>query len=157
MLKTIIKLPDGTQISSGKIMDTAIQSCTITECVNSGEELTLGSACAASLEVTLLVNGDDLDVTAGEEVTVYKQDGNKAPTQVGVFILEKPTRAAANSIKFTGYDRVSKLDKDLTAWLKNLTGWPYTLNSFAGMVNGYYQIFCALNEIAEENKKAGLF
>ena len=134
MLKTIIKLPDGTQISSGKIMDTAIQSCTITECVNSGEELTLGSACAASLEVTLLVNGDDLDVTAGEEVTVYKQDGNKAPTQVGVFILEKPTRAAANSIKFTGYDRVSKLDKDLTAWLKNLTGWPYTLNSFAGMV-----------------------
>ena len=134
MLKTIIKLPDGTQISSGKIMDAAIQSCTITECVNSGEELILGSTCAASLEATVLVTGGDLNIAAGDEVTVCKQDGDNEPVQVGVFILEKPTRTTANTMKITGYDRVSKLDKDLTVWLSGLKEWPYTLTSFARMV-----------------------
>lgn len=134
MLKTIIKLPDGIEISSGKIMGVAIQSCTITECVNSGEELTLGSTCAASLEATLLIDGGDLNIVAGDEVTVYKQDGDNAPVRVGVFILERPTRTTANTMKLTGYDRVSKLDKDLFAWLSGLKEWPYSLTSFAGMV-----------------------
>ena len=49
-------------------------------------------------------------------------------------MLEKPTRPSANTMKITGYDRVSKLDKDLTAWLSGLAGWPYTLTTFAGMV-----------------------
>ena len=134
MLKTIIKLPDGIEISSGKIMGVAIQSCTITECVNSGEELTLGSTCAASLEATLLIDGGDLNIVAGDEVTVYKQDGDNAPVPAGVFILERPTRTTANTMKVTGYDRVSKLDKELSVWLSGLKEWPYSLTIFAGMV-----------------------
>lgn len=134
MLKTIITLPDGTEISSGKVSANVIQSVTLTHCVNNGEELTLGSACANALEATLFTPKGGLTIEAGTEVTVHKEDSTGARTQVGIFMLEKPTRPSANTMKITGYDRVSKLDKDLTAWLSGLAGWPYTLTTFAGMV-----------------------
>ena len=134
MLKTIITLPDGTEISSGKVSANVIQSVTLTHCVNNGEELTLGSACANALEATLFTPKGGLTIEAGTEVAVHKEDPTGARTQVGIFMLEKPTRPSANTMKITGYDRVSKLDKDLTAWLSGLAGWPYTLTAFAGMV-----------------------
>ena len=136
MLKTIIKLPDGTEISSGSNTVNAIQSCTITECVNSGEDLTLGSTCASALEATLITpqGGLKKDIGAGTRVTVCKQEGDNPPVQVGVFNLEKPTRSTANTMKLTGYDRITELDKDLTDWLNGLKEWPYPLTSFAGMV-----------------------
>ena len=133
MLKTIIKLPDGTEISSGANHRNAIQSVTLTECVNSGEDLILGSTCCNALEVTLITPEGGLSLQAGTEVTVYKEDGT-ARKDVGVFILEKPTRPTARTMKITGYDRVSKLDKDLSAWLSGLEEWPYPLTTFAGMV-----------------------
>lgn len=133
MLRTIIKLPDGTEISSGANHKNAIQSATLTECVNSGEDLILGSACSNALEVTLFTPDGGLSLEAGAEVAVYKEDG-AARKDVGVFILEKPTRPTANTMKVTGYDRVSKLDKDLSAWLSGLKEWPYPLTTFAGMV-----------------------
>ncbi len=137
MLKTIIKLPDGTEISSGSNSVNAIQSVTLTECVNSGEDLTIGSTCANALEVTLITPGGVLDIPAGTRVTVLKQDGDNAPMQVGVFNLEKPTRPSANRMKLTGYDRVAELDKDLTDWLHALNKqdeWNYTLTEFASVV-----------------------
>lgn len=134
MLKTIITLPDGTEISSGKVSANVIQSVTLTQCVNSGEELTLGSTCANALEATLFTPKGGLTIAAGTEVTVHKEDPTGARTQVGIFMLEKPSRPSANTMKVTGYDRVSKLDKDLTVWLSGLAGWPYTLTAFAGMV-----------------------
>ena len=137
MLKTIISLPDGTEISSGSNTVNAIQSVTLTECVNSGEDLTIGSTCANALEATLITPNGGLSIAAGTRITVLKQDGNSEPVQVGVFNLEKPTRPTANTMKLTGYDRVVELDKDLTDWLNALYGqenWSYTLNTFAGMV-----------------------
>lgn len=134
MLKTIITLPDGTEISSGSNSVNAIQSVTLTECVNSGEDLTLGSTCANALEATLLSPKGGLAIAAGSEVTVCKEDSAGTRTPVGIFILEKPTRPSANTMKLTGYDRISRLDKDLTAWLSGLEGWPYKLTEFAGMV-----------------------
>lgn len=137
MLKTIIRLPDGTEISSGSNVINAIQSATLTECVNSGEDLTIGSTCANALEATLITPNGGLSIAAGTRITVLKQDGNSEPVQVGVFNLEKPTRPTANTMKLTGYDRVVELDKDLTDWLNALYGqesWSYTLNTFAGMV-----------------------
>ena len=50
MLKTVIVLPDGTELSSGQGEHNAIQSTSIIECVNSGEELTIGSTCANSIQ-----------------------------------------------------------------------------------------------------------
>ena len=135
MLRTIIALPDGTEISSGPGTVNAIQNSTLTECVNSGEDLTIGSTCANALEATLITPAGGLSLSAGTEIIAYKDDGTTR-TKVGTFIPEKPTRPTANTMKITGYDRVSKLDKDLTAWLSGLKEWPYTLTTFAGMVCG---------------------
>lgn len=134
MLKTIIVLPDGSEISSGVSTGNAIQSCAYTECVNSGTELTLGSVCAAMLEVKLITPAGGLQIAAGDEVAVYKVTDDGARHQLGIFIAEKPTRPTAHTMKLTAYDRVSLLDQDLTLWLSNLTGWPYSLFDFASMI-----------------------
>lgn len=134
MLKHIIVLPDGTELRSGVGEKNAIMRVKLTDSVNVGEELTIGSAFANILEATVLTPAGGVNVTAGDEVALYKVDDTGTRTKKGVYILEKPTRPAANTIKITGYDRVIKLDKDLTAWLRGLTGWPYRLIDFAAMV-----------------------
>lgn len=134
MRKNMIVLPDGTELSSGVGTVNAIQSVTLTQCVNSGEELTIGSACAAMLEATVLTPGGGLNLSAGDEVVLYHLDDAGERTRKGVYILEKPARPSANTVKLTGYDRVTLLDRDLTQWLDSLSDWPYTLHTFAGMV-----------------------
>jgi len=134
MLKNLLVLPDGQRISSGVDTHLAIRDLTLTESVNAGKELTIGSACAAMLEVSLFTPGGCLELSAGEQVTLYKVDEAGNEIKKGVFLLEKPTRPSANILKLTGYDRMVKLDRDLTGWLGSLTGWPYTLLEFARMV-----------------------
>ena len=133
MLKNILVLPDGTEISSGAGESRVIQSCTLTECVNSGEELILGSVCSACLEVQIIVMSGPLGVAAGTEITLYKED-DSGRYPVGIFIAEKPVHSGANVYKLTAYDYVTKLDKDLSTWLTGLKGWPYTLGNFAKLV-----------------------
>lgn len=127
MVRNIIYLPDGTEVSSG------IKSSSLVRCVNSGEELTIGSTCANKAEFTLFDAGGKLSVDAGQEITVYRDDG-ETRKKLGVYVLEKPSRHTANTIKLVGYDRVIKLEKDLTNWLDGLTGWPYTPIQLAQMV-----------------------
>ena len=134
MLKTIIVLPDGTELSSGIGTVNAIQSVTLKECVNGAQELTLGSVCANSVDVKVITPAGGLSVAAGDEITVYKLDEEGTRRCIGLFTIEKPTRPSANTMKITGYDRVTWLDKDLTQWLAALSSWPYSLHDFAGMV-----------------------
>ena len=134
MLKTIIRLPDGTEISSGAGEAWSIRSATHTECVNSGTELTIGSVCSACLELEILDTVNSLSLIANDRITLVKEDGAGQRTQMGIFRMEKPTKASANVYKVTAYDAVSYLDRDLTEWLHGLTGWPYRLDSFARMV-----------------------
>lgn len=134
MLKNLLVLPDGTEIFSGVGTVNALQSVTVTQQVNVGTELTLGSACANMLEATLLTPEGGLHIAAGAEVTLYKVDEKGVRTKVGLFTVEKPTRPSANLYKLTAYDRISWLDQDLTDWLENLNGWPYTLHTFARLV-----------------------
>ena len=134
MIKTIIRLPNGTEISSGTATGNAIQSVTITESVNSATELTLGSTCANVLEAKIITSGTSTLLSAGDEITAYSENEQGQRTSVGLFIAEKPVRSSANIISLTAYDRVIKLDKDLTSWLAGLTGWPYTLYNLASMV-----------------------
>lgn len=153
MLKNLLILPDGTEISSGPGTVNAIQSTKLTQSVNSGEEMTLGSACAAILEMTLFTPGGNLQLNAGDRVTLYKvsEDGNR--TKIGVFILEQPTRPSANTVSITGYDPVIMLDKDLTQWLGSLAGWPYKLIDFASMVCEA----CGLHMVTEEIPNGDFF
>lgn len=134
MYKNLIVLPDGTEIFSGSASGNAIRSMKLTESVNAGTELTPGSACACMLEGQIITPSGSLNIGAGTEVTLYRVDDSGARSKVGLFALEKPTRPSANTYKITAYDRVSRLDKDLTSWLSGLTEWPYTLFDFAGMV-----------------------
>ena len=134
MFRYLISLPDGRELFSGPEQVNAVQSVTLTQCVNSAEELTPGSVCAAMLEVTAITPRGGLELTAGDEVTLFRVDAAGAREQVGVFILEKPTRPTANTMKITGYDRVIGLDQDLTGWLGGLAGWPYRLLDLAKMV-----------------------
>ena len=134
MQKSLLVLPDGQRISSGVGTRIAIRKLKLTQTVNSGEELELGSACTAVLEAELFTPGGSLSLTAGDTVTVYQVDEMGNEIKKGVFILEKPTRPSANILRLCAYDRMSLLDRDMTAWLDSLTGWPYTLSEFARMV-----------------------
>lgn len=134
MLKTLIVLPDGTELFSGVGETNAIQSVTITECVNGAQELTLGSCCANMIEAKILTPKGTLSVAAGDELEVYLVADDGTRHKVGLFTTEKPTRPTANSMSITAYDRVSWLDKDLTQWLAQLDQWPYSLHDLASMV-----------------------
>lgn len=134
MLKTILRLSDGTELSSGQGNTPALRHFSLTQCVNEAQELTLGSVCAAMAELELIVPDGDLPLKEGEEFTVYRQDDGGDCHRVGVFIAEKPQKSSAVTMKLTAYDRVSLLDRDMTDWLASLTDWPYTLQSFAAMV-----------------------
>lgn len=134
MLRTIIRLSDGTEISSGPDQVNAIRSVKLTQCVNSAKELTLGSACTNMAEIDLQTPNGGLQITAGDEITLFRVDDAGNRRQAGIFEAQKPTRSTANTMRITAYDRVSRLDKDLTDWLADLKGWPYPLLDFANMV-----------------------
>lgn len=129
MFQHRIKLPDGTMISSGVPGQCAIAAVDLTQCVNSGEELTLGSVCAAMVEIRMFLYEGNTIPQAGDAVELYADN-----QKIGTFYLEKPTRQSANVLKMKGFDAVSKLDRDLTQWLRNLTGWPYRMDTFVQMV-----------------------
>ena len=131
MLKNIIELSDGTRISSGIGAQYTIKSCTITESVNSGKELTIGSTCCACLEVTIMTKDETLGLTAGQLVDLYKADDEGNETKVGIFRLETPTKKSDNVYKVTAYDLITDLDKDLSQWLKEFSNWGCTLAEFA--------------------------
>ena len=133
-MKNIIELPDGTRISSGSDAQRSVKSCTITQCVNSGTELTLGSTCCTCLEAQIIVKGGKLGLAVGDLISLYKADEGAEPVKAGTFRLDKPAKKSDNVYKITAYDRIADLDKDLSAWLKSLTGRSYQLTTFAAMV-----------------------
>ena len=132
MLQTYVRIDkSGKVISSGPNEKIAVMSYKHTDCVNDNNELSIGSVCANALEITFLDVDGKLDLTAGDLIEVARgEDG----TEIGKFIIEQPTRPTANTMKVTGYNLVVKLDKDLTAWVNSLTGWPYSVQTFAPMV-----------------------
>ena len=134
MLKNLIVLPDGTELYSGQGTINALQTVTLTQQVNTGTELTLGSACANMLEATLITPNRGLTITPGTELTLYKVADDGTRTKVGLFTAEKTTHPSQNTYQLTAYDRVSWMDRDLTDWLGSLNEWPYTLHTFAQMV-----------------------
>lgn len=134
MLRNIIVLPDGTEIATGLGAQHTIQSINLTQSANKGTELTPGSVCSDALEAKFFTPNGNLNLTVGTEVTLYKVDDSGTRTKVGLYTLEKPTRPSRNTYKFTAYDRISWLDRDLTEWLSTLDGWPYSLLTLAQMV-----------------------
>ena len=134
MVKYSIVLPDLTEITSGTDAVNAIASTTLTAAANSGTDLTLGSVCAAALECTLITPGAGLNIRTGDEITLYRTNDSGKKSPAGVFYVEKPTHPTANRTKIIAYDRISKLDKDLSEWLATYNDYPITLGGFANLV-----------------------
>lgn len=129
MYQNILILPDGREISSGA--EASIRSLKLRELVNSGTDLTIGACCADLLEATVLAQ--TLELRAGDDIRLVKEhQGNRIP--IGVYTLEAPVRSGPHTYRLTAYDHMAKLDKDLTPWLKNLTGWPYGIQDLAALV-----------------------
>ena len=133
MIRNLLVLPSGEALFSGAVGENALTGVTVKRCVNTEAELTAGGVCASVLEAAVIVQ-KPLSVQAGDEVILYTVSDSGARTQEGVFIAEKPVWESANRYTLTAYDRVSRLDRDLTKWLQGLGGWPYSLLDFAGMV-----------------------
>ena len=131
MLKNLLILPNGEELSSGSA-GMGIGSLTLTQTVNAGQELTVGSVCADMLEATIY-DGGTLHLAPGQGVTLYKVDdaGNRTP--MGHFRLETVSRGGKNTYKILAYDHVAQLDRDISQWLNGLSGWPYTLQDLAYM------------------------
>lgn len=147
MEKYIIVLPSGEEISSGIDTVNAIASIKHTKAVNSGTDLNLGSVCAAMVEATLITPRGGFYIAAGEEITLYTEAEDGTRKQQGIFAVDKPTRSSANRTKLTAYDRVAKLDKDLSEWLSSLTEYPYKLQRFMQMVCAECGVSLAEQEI----------
>ena len=117
MDKTILVLSDGTELCGGGPGD-AVVSLTHRSAVNSGQDLTIGSACSDSIEAELWCDpGGSLRITEGDVITCYRQSPGGACTKIGVFLAEKPTRTKRSTYKITAYDGMSRLDADFSAWL----------------------------------------
>lgn len=134
MTKTVVLLPDGTELISGVAGRIAIESVTLTENINEDHQLTPGTVSAQALELTALTHGEKLPVEAGDLLLVCEEDPTGKRDPVGAFYAEKPAFLSHNRLRLTAYDAVSLLDRDLTQWLAGLTGWPYRLGEFATMV-----------------------
>ena len=63
-------LPDGTEVFSGAEQENVLRSVKVTQSVNSGMELTLGSACSAMMEAELITPGGRLVHFPGDESLV---------------------------------------------------------------------------------------
>lgn len=133
MIKHRIELPGGVVWGSGVGVLPALEWVRLTRFVNNGTELVPGAVCAGMVEVSVLTSGA-LELGAGVEFALYTVFEDGSEVCEGLFTLEQPVRAGANRYTLTAYDRVSRLDRDLTAWLAGLTGWPYGLRDFAGLV-----------------------
>ena len=133
-MKHLLILPGGVEVFSGVRDAVCIKNLKLKERVNTGTELTPGSVCAGELTAELISTGALPNLLPGEEVTLYQVDEQDDRYRMGIFILEKPEYHSENLLRLTAYDRLSLLDRDVSAWLSSLTGWPYTLTELAQML-----------------------
>ena len=128
MYYPVLLLSNGTELKGGEAGST-IKALTLHTAVNSGQEFTIGSAFSDYIEAEIWADpGGSLQITAGDALTLYRQDDAGNRTKVGVFYAEKPTRTKRNSYKVTAYDTMSKLDADFSGWLRaNQSRFPMTI------------------------------
>lgn len=155
-MTALLVLPDGREISSGEVGQDAILDLTLTAGVNDTQELTLGSVCTAMLEAELLIPEGELGLTAGEEVTLYWVEGENRE-KAGIFVAEKPENKGNGAYSFIAYDRVSRLDKDVSEWLEGLQDWPYSLLDFGKLVCTHCGVELANTEIPNGDYEVAKF
>ena len=133
MINHIMILPDGTEISSGAMLDPALMQVKLTQKVNRETELTFGAVCATMLEASLWAS-DGCPVSAGDTVDLYRVYPGGIRHKIGRFTMEKPTGSGGCVYKLVAYDAIRALDQDLTDFVAGLQGWPYTVLGFGQLI-----------------------
>lgn len=124
----------GFRIFSGVSEKNAVQKVNITAASNNGDDLMIGSVCSSCLNVKIISTEGNIAVYKGDELTVYKVAPNGTETQIGVYNVAEAAWISKWQYRIIAYDNVIKLDRDITGWLRSLTGWPYALTEFYGML-----------------------
>ena len=117
-------------ILEGREVEAAVQSVTLTRCVNDDRDLRCGSACAAVVEAVFLDRGGDF-LPRGE-MELYAVEGEERRL-LGLFTPEN-LRKGGSILRMTAYDRMLRFDRDLTGWLTALEGWPYRVEELLTLV-----------------------
>lgn len=128
MIKSLFILPDGTRITSGPGSEIAVVEARLLRRANTAATMRCGSACAAELEAEFLDPTGKLSAVCAGPWTYLRDDGT-AETQVGIFWPQSLTRISPNRVKLLAHDSMVLLDRDLTAWLEQLSPWPGTLKA----------------------------
>ena len=129
MERNLIILADGTEIRGDVICQVKL-----TEKVNEGKILNPGAVCPSVLEAELFAPAGGRHIPVGSELIYYKLKDDGTQEKVGLFTVADAVYVSPNRCLVTAYDRLSWLDKDLTAWVDSLDGWPYRMDTFARMV-----------------------
>ena len=116
----IVLLDSGLVLCSGDEADAQIRSVQLTEQCNDQTDLCPGAACAACAEVELWAPHDVVQIQAGEEFALSRVDTDLGgETPVGIFVAEQPTKSSANVYRLDAYDRMIRLDQDVSPWLRD--------------------------------------
>ena len=107
--------PDGTEVAESYLDTDALQDLQITEEVNTGDSLTVGSCCTAQLELSLISYDNLLDekVFDGAELAPYVgvQVGDTVEmVPCGRFVAEEVTRGTDGRVTIKAYDKMSLFD-----------------------------------------------
>lgn len=118
MQKNILRLPDGTEITSGEDV-VSIISLEHYEETNSGSELKVGSAVASYITATISTPQNQFIIPYGTEMEYWvEEDGVRK--KIGLYTVESPKRIGRNTFKITAYDRMIWFDRDITWWVEAL-------------------------------------
>ena len=95
------------------------------------DDLTIGSACSAELDVNLInhdgsLSSYDFDGTEFTAEIGVLIDGEYEWVPLGVFISEKPDKLKTTIISLSAHDRMVMFDKDADSFLLSLS-YPITL------------------------------
>ncbi len=131
MLRTLIVLPDGTEIFSGA-PGAAVVSTALTRAVNGGKELTLGST-EPSVLTCELTEAAGVQILPGQWLQVYRSDGSTRQL-AGNFLVSQTQRKSGGILRFQAEDCLCRLEQDVSDWLAELEGWPFTLQELAERV-----------------------
>lgn len=124
----------GQSVSSGPKEKNVVISSKITASSNNGDNLMLGSVCSSQLEISIRSIESDFSAAKGSSFSVYKIAPDGSETKIGVYNVSDAKWTSEHIYKIIAHDNVSKLNRDITGWLRGLTGWPYALTEFYGML-----------------------
>lgn len=116
-----------------EIDSSALLSLSYSEAANSNTTLRFGATAASSVKAK--VRGLSDPVTDGEQLQYILVDDDENETLIATVYATAPTIASKVSYEFTAYDAISKLDVNMSEWLRASQDlFPMSLHDFAQAV-----------------------